>query len=318
MARIDRLAEAPKKTLQLASVIGREFTRRLLDRISDIRGQTEPFLRELKGIELIYEKSLFPELAYMFKHALTHDVAYNSLLVQRRKDLHHLIALAVEELYADRLADQYEVLAHHFSKAEDWPRAFDYLVKAGEKAAQGFATREALALYQQALDVAAHLGEAAPATTVMAIHQARSDIYMVTSDFVRAHEEGERVLGFARRIGDQVTTATALGGMALASFFGHGFERALGHARETIALAAGGRCQAGARTRSSRERLGPHRPRKAGDRRPGVRPGSRGESGRQRPVPSRALGRPDGRAEELPRRVHRGLGTPVRSVAHRP
>src|SRR5262249_60996498 len=63
MARIDRLAEAPKKTLQLASVIGREFTRRLLDRISNIRGQTEHFLRELKGIELIYYNSLFPERA---------------------------------------------------------------------------------------------------------------------------------------------------------------------------------------------------------------------------------------------------------------
>jgi class 3 adenylate cyclase len=68
MARIDRLEEAPKKTLQFASVIGREFTRRLLDRIVDIRGQTEGLLRELKAIELIYEKALFPELAYMFKH----------------------------------------------------------------------------------------------------------------------------------------------------------------------------------------------------------------------------------------------------------
>jgi len=237
MARIDRLAEAPKKTLQLASVIGREFTRRLLDRISNIRGETERFLRELKGIELIYEKSLFPELAYMFKHALTHDVAYNSLLVQRRKELHHLIAMAVEELYADRLTDQYEVLAHHFSKAEDWPRALDYLMKAAEKAAQGFATREALGLYQQALDVAAYLGEAVPAETLMAIHQARADIYMVTSDFAHAHEEGERVLVLARRTDDQVTTAMTLGGMALASLFGQAFDRALGHAREAISLA---------------------------------------------------------------------------------
>src|SRR4030095_14191592 len=154
MARIDRLADAPKKTLQLASVIGREFTRRLVDRLAEVRERTEEFLRELKAIELIYEKSLFPELAYMFKHALTHDVAYNSLLVQRRKELHHLIAMAVEELYADRLTDQYEVLAHHFSKAEDWRRALDYLVKAAEKAAQGFANREALTLYQQALGVA--------------------------------------------------------------------------------------------------------------------------------------------------------------------
>jgi predicted ATPase len=71
MARIDRLEKAPTRTLQLASVIRREFSCRLLDRIAEIRAQTEAFLRELKAIELIYEKSVFPELAYMFKHALT-------------------------------------------------------------------------------------------------------------------------------------------------------------------------------------------------------------------------------------------------------
>jgi class 3 adenylate cyclase/tetratricopeptide (TPR) repeat protein len=154
-ARIDRLAEAPKKTLQLASVIGREFTRRLLERIAEIRDRTEEFLRDLKSLELIYEKSAHPELAYMFKHALTHEVAYGSLLVQRRKELHRLIGLAIEELYADRLAEQYEVLAHHFSKAEDWPRALEYLVKAGDKAAQAFAGREAVGLYEQALGLLA-------------------------------------------------------------------------------------------------------------------------------------------------------------------
>jgi len=149
MARIDRLADAPKKTLQLASVIGREFTRRLLDRIADLRGRTEDFLRELKAIELIYEKSFFPELAYMFKHALTHDVAYNSLLVQRRRELHRLIGLVIEELYADRLSEHYEVLAHHFSRAEDGAKALDYLLKSAEKAANAFASREALALYRR-------------------------------------------------------------------------------------------------------------------------------------------------------------------------
>ena len=151
MARIDRLEEAPKRTLQLASVIGREFTRRLLDRIAEIRAQTEALLRELKAIELIYEKSVFPELAYMFKHALTHEVAYNSLLIQRRKELHRLIALAIEELYADRVADQFEILAYHFTKGEEWAKALEYLLKTAEKASQAFATREAVVLYDQAL-----------------------------------------------------------------------------------------------------------------------------------------------------------------------
>src|SRR5688500_13959332 len=129
-ARIDRLDEAPKRTLQLASVIGREFTLRLVDRLADLRVGTEERLRHLSALELIHERRRLPELAYMFKHALTQDVAYASLLVQRRKELHGLIGRAIEELYADRLAEQYEVLAHHFSHAEDWPRALDYLLKA--------------------------------------------------------------------------------------------------------------------------------------------------------------------------------------------
>jgi predicted ATPase len=159
MARIDRLAEPAKKTLQLASVIGREFTRRLLDRIADIRGRTEEFLRELQAIELIYQRRVFPELAYMFKHALTHDVAYNSLLVQRRRELHRIIALAIEDLYADRLGEQFEVLAYHFSKAEQWDRAIPYLRKAGAKALARSANREAASHLEDALVALGHLPE---------------------------------------------------------------------------------------------------------------------------------------------------------------
>jgi len=159
MSRIDRLDDAPKKTLQLASVIGREFTRRLLDRIGEIGGRNDEFVRELKAIELIYEKSGSIELAYMFKHALTHDVAYNSLLIQRRRELHRAIGLAIEELYAGRLSEHYEMLAHHFSKAEDWAKALEYLTKAAEKAARAFANLEAVALYDQALVALSHLEE---------------------------------------------------------------------------------------------------------------------------------------------------------------
>src|SRR4030095_10147391 len=75
-ARIDRLADAPKRTLQLASRIGREFTRRLTDRLGEIRERTDEFLRELAALELILERRLYPELAYMFKHALTQAARY--------------------------------------------------------------------------------------------------------------------------------------------------------------------------------------------------------------------------------------------------
>ena len=86
-ARIDRLPEAPKRTLQLASVIGREFTQRLVHRLSEFPDRTDRLLHELKAIELIHERRVLPELTYAFKHALTQDVAYDSLLVRRRRDL---------------------------------------------------------------------------------------------------------------------------------------------------------------------------------------------------------------------------------------
>ena len=133
-ARIDRLAEAPKLTLQLASVIGREFSRRLVDRVSQIGEDTDGALRELGALELIHERRRLPELAYAFKHALTQDVAYASLLVQRRGELHRLVGTAIEELYDDRLPELYEVLAHHFSHTDDAERALAYLVRAAEKA----------------------------------------------------------------------------------------------------------------------------------------------------------------------------------------
>jgi len=236
MARIDRLQEAPKRTLQLASVIGREFTRRLLERIADIRARTEELLRELKAIELIYEKSVFPELAYMFKHALTHEVAYNSLLVQRRKEIHRLIGLAVEELYADRLAEQHEVLAYHFSKGEEWDKALAYLLKAAEKAAQAFATREAVALYDEALEAAGHLGDAVDVKTLMAIHQAKADLYFLLSDFERSRAEGERLLTLARQAQDRLSEGAALVRMAYASRWAHDFDRALASARQAITV----------------------------------------------------------------------------------
>jgi class 3 adenylate cyclase/tetratricopeptide (TPR) repeat protein/ribosomal protein L40E len=237
MARIDRLAEAPKKTLQLASVIGREFTRRLVDRLAEIRERTEEFLRELKAIELIYEKSLFPELSYMFKHALTHEVAYNSLLFQRRKELHYVIGLAIEDLYAGRLAEHYEVLAHHFLKAEEWGKALDYLLKAAEKAAKAFTIREAIALYDEALEAARKLGDTLQSKILMEIQQAKMSLYFILSDFESSRAEGERLQGLARRFADRANEGAALAGMGFASLWAHNFDRALDYSRQAMEVA---------------------------------------------------------------------------------
>jgi predicted ATPase len=97
-------------------------------------------------------------------------------LVQQRQELHRLIGQTLEELYADRLAEQYEVLAYHFAEGEAWAKALEYLYKAAEKAAQAFAIREAIALYDQALEAASHLGDAVDTSALMAIHQAKADL----------------------------------------------------------------------------------------------------------------------------------------------
>ena len=233
-ARIDRLAEAPKRTLQLASVIGREFTRRLVDRLGEIRERTDDLLRELSALELIHERRLFPELAYMFKHALTQDVAYASLLVQRRKELHGLIGRAIEELYRDRLAEHYEMLAHHFSKAEDWPRALDYLLKAAEKATRAFGLREAIALYAQALEAAEKLGGQVEPATVMAIQRARAELYFSVFDLDGSREAAEARVALARRHGDRAAEADGLVQLASALQWAEEFPPALERIREAI------------------------------------------------------------------------------------
>jgi class 3 adenylate cyclase/tetratricopeptide (TPR) repeat protein len=236
-ARIDRLEEAPKRTLQLASVIGREFTRRLVDRLADVRSRRDDVLRELTTLELIHERRLYPELAYMFKHALTQDVAYASLLVQRRKELHGLIGLAIEELYSDRLPEHYGVLAHHFSLAEDWKRALHYLVNAAKKAVAAFGLRQALDLYAEALEAAERQGDRVPAAVIMDIHRARADLLFGIGDFERSRAEAEMLLNLARRIHDRAGEAAALVQVASALQWAEDLPSALQRAREAIDIA---------------------------------------------------------------------------------
>ena len=243
-ARIDRLSEAPKRTLQLASVIGREFTRRLVDRLAEIRERTEEFLRELTALELVNEHRRYPELAYMFKHALTQDVAYSSLLVQRRRELHGLVGLAIEDLYADRLPEHLEMLAYHFARAEDWERALAYLLKAAEKATKAFGLRQALDLYGEALEIARRLGERVPAATFMAIHRARADLFFGIGEFDRSRTEAEALVELTRRVQDRPAEADALIQVASALQWMEDFPPALERAREAIEIAESSGAQA--------------------------------------------------------------------------
>jgi tetratricopeptide (TPR) repeat protein len=232
MARIDRLGEEPKRAIQIASVIGREFAVRLLQRAGELGDRINPLVGELRALELIYEKSGVPELAYMFKHALTHDVAYESLLLQRRKLLHHTIGRAIEELYADRLPEHWETLAHHFYRAEDWERAFRYLVTAGDKARAAFANTEALHFYERALEVAAHL-QIDPGLRA-AILDGKGRAHFCVSEFPQAIEAYRTALGLASAPADRARVNAAL---AEALVWAHEFDPALAAADEALAIA---------------------------------------------------------------------------------
>src|SRR5712691_6345832 len=159
MARIDRLPDAAKRLLQTASALGREFSLRLLGTIWEGPSALEPLLGELKRLEFVYEDTGAEEPVYVFKHVLTQEVAYDSLLQERRRALHARIVEAIETLYADRLADQVERLARHAFWGEVWDKAGAYYRQAGAKAFARSALREAMACFEQALVAVGHLPE---------------------------------------------------------------------------------------------------------------------------------------------------------------
>jgi tetratricopeptide (TPR) repeat protein len=156
-ARIDRLPPRDKQIVQSAAVIGKDVPAALLESIVDLPGDDlRQSLARLQTGEFLYERSLFPDLEYTFKHALTHEVAYGSLLKGQRRVLHGRIADAIRLLHADRLAEHVERLAHHAQRSERWPDAVDYCREAGQKAMARSANREAVAYFDQALDALQH------------------------------------------------------------------------------------------------------------------------------------------------------------------
>jgi class 3 adenylate cyclase/tetratricopeptide (TPR) repeat protein len=159
-ARIDRLPSEEKRLLQTAAVVGTEVPLPLLQAIV---GLTEAALHRglarLQAAEFLYETRLFPDREYTFKHALTHEVAYGSLLQERRQVLHARIVEALEALYTERLAEQAERLAHHALRGEVWGKALAYCWQAGEKALARSAYREAVGSFEQALRALSYLPE---------------------------------------------------------------------------------------------------------------------------------------------------------------
>jgi tetratricopeptide (TPR) repeat protein len=150
MARVDSLPEGAKEVLQTGSVVEREFTYELIKRVTGLPEQELlSHLSVLKDSELLYERGIYPESTCIFKHALTREVVYDSILTRKKKNLHEEIGNAIEELYADRIEEQYALLAHHYGLAEDWEKAVHFGWLAAEKAHKLTQFQQAVTLYEQ-------------------------------------------------------------------------------------------------------------------------------------------------------------------------
>jgi class 3 adenylate cyclase/predicted ATPase len=209
-ARIDRLEPDEKRVLQTAAVIGKDVLFPLLHGILD---ETEERLRleltHLQEAEFLYETNLFPDLEYTFKHALTHEVAYEGLLQERRRMLHGRLVAVMENVYSERLAEQVERLAHHSVRGEVWDKAVEYLHQAASKAAARCTYKEAESYFKQALQVLASLPETGDTIAkAIAIRLGLGSILIASKG--SGAEEIEQIYAAARDLCQRVGETTQL------------------------------------------------------------------------------------------------------------
>jgi len=188
--------------------------------LQEIAGLPEAQLRErlaaLQEAEFLYETNLFPDTEYTFKHALTHDVAYNGILQERRKMLHVRILESMGELYADRIVEQLEQLAHHALRGEVWDKALSYLRQAGEKALSRSANRTAIATFEQALAAARRLQETREVVEqTIHVHLSSRLALTTMSELARSLQHSQEAARLAEIIDDQRRLAWALAAMTV-------------------------------------------------------------------------------------------------------
>ena len=192
-ARVDALPAADKHLLQEAAVIGHDVPFALLHAICGLpEDKLRGLLDNLQAAQFLYPIQLFPDLQFTFNHALTHDVTYSGLLRDRRRDIHARVVNAIEELYADRLGEQAERLAHHAVRGQLHEKAAHYLRQAGAKAAARPAIADARGRFEQALDVVKSLPES------QAMLEQAFEIHLELRPVLRQLGEGRKMLEHLR------------------------------------------------------------------------------------------------------------------------
>src|SRR5881296_841735 len=242
-ARIDRLSPEDRALLQMAAAIGKDVPLALLRAVADLPEEVlRAALSRLQGSEFLYGTKIVPGPEFAFKHALSHEVAYAGLLPDRRRALHTRALAAIEQLYADRLAEYVDRLAHHALRGEVWDKAVAYLREAGAKAAARSAYREAVACFEQALEALRHLSESRGAI------EQRIDLLLELRNSLYALGEFQRVFDYlcegkilAEQIGDQRRLGWISAFMAFHFWRSSDLDRAVqsGHRALAVATACG-------------------------------------------------------------------------------
>ena len=235
-SRMDRLEDNLKQTMQVASVIGRDFAFRILQTITGMRENLKSYLISLQGLEFIYEKSLFPELEYIFKHALIQEVAYDSLLFSRRKEIHKKIGQTIENIYEDRLEEFYEMLAYHFDHGEVWNKAVEYHVKAGMKSGQNYALQTATQYFDRAKDILEQQVPEVPWRLSYDLFFEGGQILGDIGQMVYSYEDLLKASEIAKREGEKELTGQALYAAAWAAVWAYKNDESLRLLEETESL----------------------------------------------------------------------------------
>lgn len=238
LARFDRLNSSQRKILQSASVIGREFSLPLLEEIlpAGEAAELRPRLSQLVEKAFLLPPAESQESDYLFRHVLTSDAVYSTLLRKDRNELHRQVGEAIERVYANRLENQVEVLASHFLRSKRLDRALHYLILAGQRAARDYANQQAKQHYQEALKLLPRVSH----TTDQAVkvHDGLGDVMVFTGEYGEAREQYEFAFDLLVKTGDAYSPeASALQRKIGTTFERQGeFDQALLHLAEAASI----------------------------------------------------------------------------------
>jgi class 3 adenylate cyclase/tetratricopeptide (TPR) repeat protein len=208
MARVDSLPDAARRVLQTGSGIEREFSHELIKRVTGLpEQQLLSHLSLLKDSELLYERGIYPQSTYIFRHALTREVVYSSILAERKKKLHLGIGAAIVEIYKDNLDEHYEVLAGHYILGENWEKGAEYCRLAGRKAGRAGAFNDAIACSEKRMACLDKLPQTeevqrrtVDARTTIGLYQTQINHHVEAKEAVEPIVDLALELGYKRRV----------------------------------------------------------------------------------------------------------------------